>query len=133
MGIKIILIAFILFAESRVVLRWRDKGISLGECALWTVLWAAAATIVIIPDVTSRAAVLVGVGRGADLVVYVGLAALFYAQFRQVVRIERMERDITELTRAIAIKQADENSSDTSQKSISDSMAGEALSPHTMG
>ncbi len=104
MGIQIILIVFILFAESRVLLRLRDKSVALGECAVWTVLWAAAATVVLIPDVTSRAAALLGVGRGADLVVYAALVLLFYAVFRLTVRMDAQDRHITELTRTYAVQ-----------------------------
>ncbi len=108
MTIKIILILFILFAETKTVLRLRDKAITGKEFFLWTLLWALATAVVLVPDITSQAAAAVGVGRGADLVVYMALILLFYAQFRQMVRIDNMERNITKLARESALRSAEE-------------------------
>lgn len=109
MGIKIILLLFVIFAESRVIMRWRDKAISFGECTVWTTLWSLAVVIIVVPELTSRVANVLGVGRGADLVVYASILLLFYVQFRHQVRLERMERNITELTRAQAIAHSQQN------------------------
>lgn len=106
MYIKFILLFVALLAEVKTILRLRDKSITVRECALWTALWIAVGTVVAVPDIASRVAAAVGVGRGADLVVYAALILLFYAQFRQTVRFEKMEKNITELTRRDALNTA---------------------------
>ena len=109
MGIQIVLVLFILFAESRVILRLRDKAITTGECLIWTAFWIVVGTIVVVPNLTSQAAQFLGVGRGADLAIYIALIILFYGTFRQMVRTQRMEADMTSLARNQALNAAEEN------------------------
>lgn len=104
MIIKVILILFVLFALFKVVLRYRDKIISLQELILWTVFWFAAAFLILFPDVTSYAANLVGVGRGADLAVYLAILILFYLMFRVLAKLDKAEKDVTKVVRAVALK-----------------------------
>jgi hypothetical protein len=59
------------------------------------------------PDLTSRVAQAVGVGRGADVVVYLAVILLFYVIFRIYLRLDRMERDITVLVRRLAVDEAE--------------------------
>jgi hypothetical protein len=63
--------------------------------------------VVVVPEVASQSAKLLGVGRGADLVVYISLFILFFTVFRLVVALERAKRDITTLTRELALKNSD--------------------------
>ncbi len=58
------------------------------------------------PQVASWLAIALGVGRGADAIVYVALLALFYILFRIFTRIERIERNITSMVREIALRDA---------------------------
>jgi hypothetical protein len=78
----------------------------IGTVALvaWLAVWLGGAAVVIFPDFSTRLAGRFGVGRGADLVMYVSIPALFYAVFRLLVRTERLNRDITQLTRALALE-----------------------------
>jgi hypothetical protein len=52
------------------------------------------------------AAKLFGIGRGADLVIYVALAGIFFVIFRLMVSIERLHKQITVLTRKISLQDA---------------------------
>ena len=87
--------------------RSRQRAISRVETALWTALWLAAAFVVVRPDYASRFASLVGVGRGADAVVYGAIVALFYLVFRVFIRLDKIERDITSLVRRDALAARD--------------------------
>lgn len=104
MLIQIIIILFILFAVSRVVLKYKESNISLGELALWLFFWLAAAAVVLWPGSTSFLANLLGVGRGADLIVYLSIILLFYIVFRIFVKLEKIERDITKIVREVGLK-----------------------------
>jgi hypothetical protein len=46
-----------------------------------------------------------GVGRGIDVLVYLSIILLFYSNFKQTERIEKLEKEITKLVREIAKKQ----------------------------
>lgn len=102
--IQLVLTAFLLFALSRVFLRFRDKKVSGGEFVFWTGLFLSAIVGVAFPDETSRVASLMGIGRGVDLIVYASIAALFYLVFRAYVLMEDIRHEITELVRKIAIE-----------------------------
>src|SRR4030042_6183304 len=103
MLIKIFLIIFVLFAISKVALRYRDKIISLQEFILWTVFWFAVAFLIIFPEVTSYLAIWVGVGRGVDLVIYLAILLLFYLFFRTAARVDKIDKDLTKVVRQIAL------------------------------
>jgi small membrane protein len=104
--IQILIVGFALYALSRAVLRFRAGELHLAETAVWALFWAGVIVVAVRPETSSRAAELLGVGRGADLVVYLSVIALFWLVFRLFVRIERMERSITRLIREIGLKDA---------------------------
>ncbi len=103
--IQIILILFLFFALSRVVLRLKDGGITFGAFLFWLVLWVLAIVTVLRPSFTTFLARKIGIGRGADAVLYLSIAILFYLIFRTNVIIENLRQEITRLTRKIALKE----------------------------
>jgi hypothetical protein len=105
--IQIILIVFFVFAILRVGARYRAGDVTGPEAAFWTAFWVVAGAVVMLPDSTFYLARIVGVGRGADLVVYIALVAIFFILFRLMVKQERVNRDITVLTRKIALAEGD--------------------------
>ena len=107
MVIKIILILFILFAVIKVAMRYKDKNISLQEFILWTIFWFITAFLVLFPDITSYAANLVGVGRGVDLVIYLAILILFYLMFRALVKLDKVEKEVTKVVRKVALEEKD--------------------------
>ena len=108
MVIQILIIAFILFALARTFWQFRHGRLTLAWLIFWIAFWILAGVVVLLPQTTSIVASLVGVGRGADLVIYVSLLALFYLVFRLFVRIEEVEREITRFVRAIALEDVKE-------------------------
>lgn len=105
--IKILLVVFFLLALAKVVGRYRAGDLGPLPALGWMLFWCAAGFVVILPDSSAYFAKLFGIGRGADLVVYLSLAFLFYLIFRATVRAERMSRDVTVLTRKITLMEAD--------------------------
>lgn len=71
---------------------------------LWVLLWIAGAAITLQPDTTFYFARLFGVQRGVDLVVYCMLASLSYGVFKIMITQERQQRDITKITRHLALQ-----------------------------
>lgn len=111
MLIQIFIIVFALFALSRVIFRYKNDGITLFELVLWMLFWGLAIVVAIIPDTTNLVATIVGVGRGADLVVYSSLIILFYVVFKLLTRVYRLERDITKIVQNIALKSLERDDS----------------------
>ena len=105
--IKLFLILLIALILAHVVWQHRRRSIRASAAVLWGLLWIAAGVLVLWPDVSSRLAQSVGIGRGVDLVVYIAILALFYILFRVMVRLEHIERSITDIVRKDALTKRD--------------------------
>lgn len=104
LAIQIILIVFFLLVIAKVLFRLRAKELTAGGAVLWILFWLAAGVVVVTPGTSSYFAKLVGIGRGADLVIYISLAVLFFLVFKLMIRLEHLNKDITELTREVALR-----------------------------
>jgi len=107
MLMQLLLIAFAVFLVIRAFKQYKAKKVAWTWFLLWLLFGALVVVVTIEPEVTNAVAHLVGIGRGADLVVYTSLAVLFYSLFRLTVRVDQQQRDITELVRKIAIDRAE--------------------------
>lgn len=101
---QIILISFLLFALSRVALRFRGGQIEQGEAFFWGIVFTAAILALVFPRELSVLANALGIGRGVDLLVYISIVVLFYLVFRIYVLLESLRHEITKLVREIALK-----------------------------
>jgi small membrane protein len=72
----------------------------------WIALWVAAAVSIADPDLLVRAAHFLGIGRGADLVLYLSVIFSFAAFFVTYLRFRRVDEQLTKLVRHIAIRDA---------------------------
>ena len=102
MQIALIIACFIGICAA--VLRFKRGETGIGGLLIWISFWAAAGVVVIWPDATFYFSKKLGIGRGADLVVYVAIVLLFFAVFRLVVAVEKQRREITRLTRLFSLK-----------------------------
>lgn len=107
--LKILAAIFFLIASLKVWNKYRDKTLRPVEAALWILLWLAIAVIFWQPEIASRLAVFFGIGRGADLVVYLAIVAIVYILFRVFVRVDKMDRQITKLVRELALHDKEKN------------------------
>lgn len=103
MILQITLIVFLLFAVSRVLLQLRQRNLTLGSFLFWGSIFIAAIVGVVNPSVTTQVAQVLGIGRGADVVIYFSIVMLFYLIFRLTVTIEEMRYEITHIIRTIAL------------------------------
>jgi small membrane protein len=107
-GIQILIVAFALFAIVKTVWQFKQGALTIAWLLFWMLFWLLAGVVAVLPQTTDVLAQLVGVGRGADLVIYASLIVLFYLVFRMYVKIEDTEREITRLVRKLAIDDLDE-------------------------
>lgn len=103
MLLQIILTFVILFFIWNIWAKRARQLLTTGESIGWTFFWMLACGVLWVPESTSRLADILGIGRGADVVLYFGMVILFYMVFRVYVRIEKIERDITKVVRKIAL------------------------------
>lgn len=115
MTLSIIVTIISLLSLIAVWFRRRELKISWGLAWLWSLVWIGVAVVFWWPELTSRVADILHIGRGADVVVYAAIIILLFVVFRLFVRMESLERSITLLTRELAIRNNDQ-SSDTHRK-----------------
>jgi hypothetical protein len=102
---QIILLVFLLFAFSRVLLRFKEATISVGAFLFWTSIWVLATLSVLEPEFTTWVANKLGVGRGSDAIIYISLILLYYLVYRTNIHLENVREEITKLSRIIALKE----------------------------
>lgn len=101
--IQVLGILFALFAISRVMMQIRRNAMSVESGLFWVFIWISVMLVVVFPDFLGYLANLVGVGRGVDVLIYLGIVALFYLIYTSYTKIENLEREITKIVREIAI------------------------------
>jgi hypothetical protein len=101
--IQYLIIIFVLFAASRVLLQFHTKNIRLGQFLFWEALWTIVLVFGLFPAVFSSLSDFLGVGRIVDVFVYVALGLLFYLMYRIYIKTEELQHSITKLTRHIAL------------------------------
>lgn len=104
--VQYILLAVIVLVLLRTGNMLRKGKIHFADFLLWLVFWGAVSSIVIFPQVTQMVADLVGIGRGADLVLYLGMIGLYYFMYATIVKVKQLDQKITKLGRSVAIENA---------------------------
>ena len=100
---------FLLVIAAIVGLLWtasraRKHQLPIWASFAWSLLWIAVGTVAFIPEFANRLADVLGVGRGADVVVYSAIVVIIALLFRMSVRIEQLDRAITTVTRELALR-----------------------------
>ena len=94
----VVLILFKLFKQ-----KYKGK-ISLTVFSTWFLLWLAVLVVFWQPETASYLANFLGIGRGADLIIYLSIVVVFYLLFRIFVRLNKIDTEITKIVRQDAIK-----------------------------
>lgn len=103
---QVILLSLALIAIGLIILRYRQGRIGTPAFLFWLLLWIVAAVVILFPHSTVGVAHFLGIGRGADLVLYLGAILILYLIFRLFVRLEQMNREITKIVRSVALREA---------------------------
>ena len=86
--------------------QFKTQRVSSYWFTIWTLFWVFGVFVVFLPQTTDLIAATVGVERGADLIVYIAVLVLSYGVYRLMVGQARMQREVTDLVRQIAILEA---------------------------
>jgi hypothetical protein len=104
-AIQIVLTCFAVFAMSRAVIRYRRGDMRLLHLALWLLFWTGVVVVALRPETTNLFANWLGVGRGVDTAMYLALLMIFYLLFRSFGKIEDLDRQLTRVVRANALRE----------------------------
>jgi hypothetical protein len=101
---QIFLSLFLFFALTRVILRFKEGVLTVGNFLFWFLSFFIAIVIVINPGISSIIAQTAGIGRGSDIVIYISITLIFYLIFRLYIYLEDLRSDITQIVSKLALK-----------------------------
>ena len=107
MLIKFVLIALTLLAVLLFVRRWYGVRMQAGKRLAFFGFVAVNLWAISRPDDVTWVANQLGVGRGADLVLYLLVAGFVLATLNTYLRFREMDRRYTELARTVALREAE--------------------------
>jgi hypothetical protein len=76
------------------------------EAAFWCVIWLTGAAAIFKPDLTMTLAKKLGIGRGADLLLYCAVGVMMVGFMMVYIRLRRIRREITLIVRHLALNEA---------------------------
>jgi hypothetical protein len=98
------LVLLIAFSAWKMIQKKARKRVAL----TWILLWVFALAAVLVPDKITKLAHFLEIKRGADLILYCTVFAGLVSFFYLLTKLRAIQRQITLLTRQLAIKNADE-------------------------
>ena len=113
LGVLVTMLATTIFGAIR---HWVGRG----ECLLASMVWVAGIVAVLWPEATTGVAKFVGIRRGADLLLYCGSVVVMVGFLMTYIRLRRLRRDVTLLTRSLAIRDAHIDSTSQSGDATTD-------------
>ena len=78
------------------------------EAVFWCLVWLTGAAAIFRPDLTMTLARKLGIGRGADLLLYGAVGVMLVGFMMVYIRLQRLRREITLIVRHLAVKEAQE-------------------------
>lgn len=100
--IAILILIFFIFKLGR---EWKNKSITINEFVFWLIFWAIAVLAIVFIKPIDKLVLRLGFSSsGINFVFYLAVLILFYLIFRMRLRMVKMEKDMTELSRKISLK-----------------------------
>ena len=106
---QLLLLPFVLAALAKVIHSYNQRRMPMADFLFWILVWIGTAFVIIFPEASSFLAHHLGIGRGADLIIYMSLFISFYLIFRLYLALVRLEQAITTIVRALALEQLPES------------------------
>ena len=104
----VVTIGVVLFILPNIYSSYKKKNLTTFGALLWLFFWLVGLVVIWFPELIGLIGELMGVERSIDALVYISIVYLLYAFLRQKIRINELSKEITELTRKIAIKEVQE-------------------------
>lgn len=113
---QIIALLLIIFFLARLLKQKKNKVIGAVEFYIWMTFWLlAGGAIILIKQVDRLVAYLGFSGSGINVLIYLSVLSLFYLVFRLRLSIAKLDRDLTELNRHIALAKVQQAPQKTEQ------------------
>jgi hypothetical protein len=106
MLLQIIITILVILSWWSIIQRKRAAKITWSQAVTWLVLWLAVLIVFWYPDLSSRLANILGIGRGADLIIYLSILVIFYMLFQLYLRLDKINSDVTKVVRRVGLDEA---------------------------
>lgn len=107
----------ILFFILKLLGQKKKKEISGNEFALWLIFWLIAAAAVLFIRQIDRLVAFFGFsGGGINFLIYLAVLALFYFVFRLRLTVAKLDQNLTEIVRHIALNRNDSTTVEKTEK-----------------
>ncbi len=103
--IQVIAIIFAVFLLVKVILKLKNKKLTINEFLFWSLLWILLILLSIFPQISDGIANFFGFGRGLDFFIVSSILLIFYLIFRIISKLEEMDAKIAKLARSIALEE----------------------------
>ena len=101
--IQIIILIIIALIIIKTWQKYRQQSITIREFFLWVGFWLMVSLVIVFNEATNFIAHLLGIGRGVDLIFVVSTIVIVYVIFKILLRLEKIEKNITKIVRQIAL------------------------------
>lgn len=98
-------IAVVLVVIPNIYSSYRKNNITNIGAIFWSSFWILGLVIVWFPELIEIIGNFFGVARSIDALIYISIVLLLYLMLRQKIRINRIEKEITKLTRKVALQE----------------------------
>ncbi|KZX15740.1 DUF2304 domain-containing protein [Methanobrevibacter filiformis] len=89
---------------------FKNTRVSLTTFILWVILWLVLIVFTVLPESSAILANIFGIQRGLDVLIIFALIGAYYLIFRLFIKLEKIQQNLTELVRFIAIENEKEDS-----------------------
>jgi len=107
MLVQFLIIAFAVLVIFRTILNFKKKRVVPKTFIFWMGLWVIVIIATVLPQSTSILSKILGVGRGVDVAVYFSILLIFFLLYKIMVRLEKIEHEITQIVRHLALKDSE--------------------------
>ncbi len=102
---QIIALLILVFFVLKLTIQWRKKTININEFVFWLIFWLIASLLIIFIKPIDQLVINMGFSSsGINLIFYVAVLFLFYLIFKMRLKMVKMEKDITDLSRELTLK-----------------------------
>jgi len=102
---QIIALLILVFFVLKLTVQWRKKAININEFIFWLIFWLVASLLIIFIKPIDQLVINMGFSSsGINLIFYVAVLFLFYLIFKMRLKMVKMEKDITDLSRELTLK-----------------------------
>lgn len=101
---QIIALIIIFFFLAKIIWQKKQNKITFSEFIFWLSFWILAGIAILSLKWIDKIVHALGFSAsGIDILLYLSIVVLFYIIFKLRLKIERLDRDITKITRAVAL------------------------------